>query len=258
VTLTALSNLAAVHSKLGAVAKARLLVEEVVAALRRTLPVDPNTFVSIGTLGDMIACAGDCTVGLALQEEAVTSALRELGLQHPCTQSMADQLTKTRQTAVGCVRLALATRANGFLVGLASKPELNGKTAGVVGFDVAKGRYHVRVDGSSSTDKTIGIKPTNLILKNGSAVIVEGNNAAPEWNGKRGLVESCDKGRYRLLFQGRKKALVVKTAYCKLEFAVEAERHDREATMRARVEANVRAALAAREQADKKESANPP
>eukprot|EP01046_Picozoa_sp_COSAG06_P018514 COSAG06_NODE_1291_length_9980_cov_166.860237_4_plen_91_part_00 len=87
-------------------------------------------------------------------------------------------------------------------------------------------------------------------------MIVEGNNAAPEWNGKRGVVESCDKGRYRLLFQGRKKALAVKVAYCKLEFAVEAERHDREATMRARVEANVRAALAARVQTDKRRAQN--
>ena len=35
---------------------------------------------------------------------------------------------------------------------------------------------------------------------------------------------------------------------CKLEFAVEQEQREHEATRRARVEANVRAALAAREQ----------
>ena len=80
-------------------------------------------------------------------------------------------------------------------------------------------------------------------------MIVEGLDVAPEWNGKRGLVESYDaaKGRYRLLVKGRTKALGVKVACCKLEFAAEQEQREHEATRRARVEANVRAALAARE-----------
>ena len=62
-------------------------------------------------------------------------------------------------------------------------------------------------------------------LRQGSAVIVEGLDVAPEWNGKRGLVESYDaaKGRYRLLVKGRTKALGVKVACCKLEFAAEQE-----------------------------------
>lgn len=74
-------------------------------------------------------------------------------------------------------------------------------------------------------------------------MIVEGLDAALEWNGKRGLVESYDatKGRYRLLVQGRTKALGVKVACCNLEFAVEQEQQEQEqATRRARVEANVR------------------
>ena len=80
-------------------------------------------------------------------------------------------------------------------------------------------------------------------------MIVEGLDVAPEWNGKRGLVESYDaaKGRYRLLVKVRTKALGVKVACCKLEFAAEQEQREHEATRRARVEANVRAALAARE-----------
>ena len=134
------------------------------------------------------------------------------------------------------------------MVGLASKPELNGEEAYVVGFDAAKGRYRVRHGGNYRTGKPIGIKPDNLILSQGSAVIVEGLDAAPEWNGKRGLVESYDaaKGRYRLLVK-RTKPLGVKVRCCKLEFAAEQEQREREATRRARVEANVRAALAARE-----------
>jgi hypothetical protein len=141
------------------------------------------------------------------------------------------------------------TRALGTLVGLASKPELNGEDAAVVGFDAAKGRYRVRHEGNARTGKPIGIKPENLSFSQGSAVIVEGLDAAPEWNGKRGLVESYDaaKGRYHLLVKGRAKALGVKVVCCKLEFAAEQEQREHEATRRARVEANVRAALAARE-----------
>jgi hypothetical protein len=245
-TLDAMSHLAEVHGKLGSTVEARLLLEEVVVILRRTRPAHPNTFVAIGNLGETILNAGDSTAALALGEEAAASALRELGPEHPSTQGLTDALARMRQKPA---TLPSGTRALGSLVGLASKPELNGEKAYVVGFDAAKGRYRVRHDGNLRTGKPMGIKPANLILKQGSAVIVEGLDAAPEWNGKRGLVESYDaaKGRYRLLVKGRAKMLGVKVACCKLEFAVEQERREHEATRRARVEANVRAALAARE-----------
>ena len=80
---------------------------------------------------------------------------------------------------------------------------------------------------------------------------MEGLETAPEFNGKRGLVYSFDlaKGRYQLLMEKREKPLGVRAARCKLEFAAEEERIHvhHEATQRARVEAGVRAALAARE-----------
>ena len=41
---------------------------------------------------------------------------------------------------------ALAT-----LIGLGSKPELNGKDCSIVGFDTAKGRYHVLPDGPAAS-----------------------------------------------------------------------------------------------------------
>ena len=245
-TLETMSRLAMVHSKIGATAKARLLSEEVVVGLRRMCPAEPMTFTSISNLGAALLNVGGITAGLALREEAAASALRELGPEHPSTQHLSDVLARTRQDYS---QTPSDTRALGTLVGLASKPELNGEEVWVVGFDAAKGRYRVRHEGNSRTGKPIGIKPENLILYQGSAVIVEGLDAAPEWNGKRGLVESYDaaKGRYRLLVKGRAKALGVKVACCKLEFAVEQEQREHEATRRARVEANVRAALAARE-----------
>jgi hypothetical protein len=120
----------------------------------------------------------------------------------------------------------------------------------VVGFDVAKGRYRVRHDGNLRTGKPIGIKLANLVFKQGSGVIMEGLDAAPEWNGKRGLVESYDtaKGRYQLLVTGRTTALGVRAACCKLEFAAEQEHWEHEVVRRAVVQANVEAALALRKQ----------
>jgi hypothetical protein len=125
----------------------------------------------------------------------------------------------------------------------------------VVGFDTAKGRYHVRPSGTLRTDKPIGIKPANFILDQASAVILEGLDTAPEWNGKRGLVESYDaaKGRYQLLVKGRTKALGVRAACCKLEFAVEQEQREQEEVRRAQVEASVATALALREQEERQE-----
>jgi hypothetical protein len=253
-TLDAMSSLATVHGRLGAAAKARLLLEEVVEICRRARPTHPSTFTTISRLGAAISNAGDPTAGLALREEAVASALRELGPEHPRTQQLTDALAQTRQIVATS---PAGSRAVTTLVGLASKPELNGEKAAVVGFDAAKGRYRVRHEGNAWTGKPIGIKPENLILSQGSAVIVEGLDAAPEWNGKRGLVESHDaaKGRYQLLVKGRTKALGVKVACCKLEFATEQEQQEQEATRRARVEANVRAALAARGQEAEAESA---
>jgi hypothetical protein len=246
VTLNAMEMLAALHSKLGATAKARLLLEEVVVGYRRTCPADPGTFTTIGNLGGTLLGIGDSTAALALQEEAAASALRELGPEHPNTQQLTDAFARMKQTIA---TFPAGTRAVGTLVGLASKPELNGKQAAVVGFDAGMGRYRVRHDGNWRTGKPIGIKPENLLFRQGAAVIVDGLDAAPEWNGKRGLVESYDaaKGRYRLLVKGRTKTLGVKVAYWKLEFAAEQEQREQKATRRARVEANVRAALAARE-----------
>jgi hypothetical protein len=248
-TLDTIQSLAAVHTRLGATAKARLLDEEVVVIYRRTHPAAPNTFTAIGNLGAGLFVIGDCAAGIALREEAAASALQELGPEHPCTQELTGAFTAFTEMRQKTPTFPSGTRAAGTLVGLASKPELKGKLAAVVGFDTAKGLYHVRHEGNARTGKPIGIKPENLILDQGSAVIVEGLDAAPEWNGKRGLVESYDvaKGRYRLLVKGRTKTLGVKVACCKLEFAAEQEQREHEATRRARVEANVRAALAARE-----------
>jgi|EP01046_Picozoa_sp_COSAG06_P018197 tetratricopeptide (TPR) repeat protein len=247
VTARAMFNLANLHNTLNATAKSRLLFEESVALSRRKLRAQPNTLNAMGWLASITTNTGDCTAGLALREEVAASCLRELGSQHPSTHAQAFHLAKMRQQVA---HYPSGTRALVTLVGLI--PELDGSQVPVVGFKVGTGRYSVVVEepqGPMNVSYTYELEPAKLIFNEASAVIVHGLEAAPEWNGKRGLVESYDaaKGRYRLLMKGRMKALSVKQACCKLEFAVEQERQEHVATRRARVEANVRAALAARE-----------
>lgn len=252
-TLHAMVKLGYLHMRTHALAKARLLFEEAAAILRRTSPGHLHTLLAIGNLSTVVVSAGD-NAGLALRAEVAACAKRLLGPEHPTTKEATRLLT---QMTCSVALDPPGTRAAGTLVGLASKPELNGKQALVIGFDTAKGRYHVCPRDVFHTGKPIGIKPANLILKQGSAVIVEGLEAAPEWNGKRGLVESYDtaKGRYRLLMKERTKVLGVKAAGCKLEFAVEQEQREHEATRRAEVVASVNVALAARAQSEKHEKA---
>ena len=219
VTLRAAIILAGVHDDMDASARARMLYEKVVEVQRRKWPADPNTFTAIGNLGNTVNRIGDFTTALALREEAAASARRELGDAHPTTLQETRLLACTRERAQAAPS---GTRAVGALIGLVSKPELNSKMAFVVGFDAATGRYRAL---HQKGVKPIGIKPANIILYSGSAVIVEGLQAQPEWNGKRGLVERYDEqsGRYTyLLVADREKALNVRPGCCKLEFAVTA------------------------------------
>ena len=148
-------------------------------------------------------------------------ARRVLGEAHPVTQQAARTLAVTRE------RLAITPPgacAVGTLAGLGGRPELNGEFTFVVGFD--KGRYRVRLEGGAPSGKPLGIKPANLALGPGTAVIVEGLRSQPEWNGKRFLVESIDaeQGRYQLLVKGRARPLGVKLECCRLESLVKQER----------------------------------
>ena len=69
--------------------------------------------------------------------------------------------------------------------------------------------------------KQINLKPDNLVLAQGSAVIATGLTGAPELNGQRGVVEGWleEKGRYavRLEDKRRKKAANLKPENCRTD-----------------------------------------
>lgn len=68
------------------------------------------------------------------------------------------------------------------------------------------------------------IKPSDLILNDGTAVIIQGLQAASahDLNGRRGLVQGYDeeKGRYTVAVAGRKKPLGLRPECCRLSEAV--------------------------------------
>jgi len=107
--------------------------------------------------------------------------------------------------------------------------------------------------GKSKGRERFNIEPSNLILREATAVVVEGLVSAPEWNDQRGIVNTFDKkkGRYKLHIKGRKGLLSEKPACCTLEcfYLRHAEelRLKRVAVMRAQVAANVRATIAAQD-----------
>ena len=100
-----------------------------------------------------------------------------------------------------------------------SRPELNGAEATIRRFLIDKGRYTVQLppDADGKQEK-INLKPANLVLAEGSAVVATGLTGAPELNGQRGIVEGWleEKGRYavRLEDKARKKLANLKAENC--------------------------------------------
>lgn len=251
-TMATMGNLAVLYQEMGQHNLALSLQTEALALKRRVLgSLNPSTLLAMANLGMEHIHLGNLDAALPLLEEAVAGFTAECGHNHPDTQLYKDQLDHLRQVLSDPqlvrdhqreVRLRAqeqqaisAAKARGTLVGLIAKPELNGMAAHVVGYDAAKDRYRVRLYGSGTTERPLGIKPANIILDPGTAVVVEGLSGSPEWNGKLGVIKDFDeeKRRYQLQMEGRTKPLGVRAERCKLEFAVE-EKHTRERDAQAR------------------------
>ena len=262
-TVQAMTDLAQVYCRSGLqnAAAARPLYEDAVKLQRQSQPDQVNTIVNVLNLGNSIVMCGDKQRGLELMDEAVAIARRRLGTAHAQTQDLAAKAAKSRNEGSPC-----NVRAEGTLIGLTSRPELNNRRAAVVGFDFSKGRYQVVLGHTpaygTTRQKQMAIKPANLMLIPGSAVVIENLQASPEWNGTRGLIHSEDPpdpskvsvhDRYKVNVKRKERPLGLRRECCRLEWVVEQERAEverqRVADRRAEVEANVAAALAARETA---------
>jgi hypothetical protein len=79
--------------------------------------------------------------------------------------------------------------------GLESQPDLNGLRGTVMAWNEHKERYSIYI---MDLSKVVSIKPTNIILDNGTVGKIAGLMAKPELNGKYGTIKSYarDANRY--------------------------------------------------------------
>jgi hypothetical protein len=81
------------------------------------------------------------------------------------------------------------------LHGLESRPELNGLRGTIIAWDPNKERYNVYV---MQTSKAMSLKPSNVVLENGTVGQIQGLQSKPELNGKWGTIKDFNSstGRY--------------------------------------------------------------
>mmetsp|Transcript_19463 Transcript_19463/g.47007 ORF Transcript_19463/g.47007 Transcript_19463/m.47007 type:complete len:379 (-) Transcript_19463:60-1196(-) len=81
------------------------------------------------------------------------------------------------------------------LHGLESRPELNGKRGTIIAWDPTKERYNVYV---IQTSTAMSLKPSNVVLENGTVGQIQGLQSKPELNGKWGTIKDFNSatGRY--------------------------------------------------------------
>lgn len=99
--------------------------------------------------------------------------------------------------------------------GLTQAREHNGKTGTVQGFNEAKGRYDIKVEGAGST--VLSLKPQSLTRR--CNVEVTGLESKPELNGKVGEIFKFDEdsGRYTVLLQSPATGVSLQRGNCILE-----------------------------------------
>ncbi len=282
-SMASLSSFLYRHGGCRRMVEARSLCEEALSLSPRALGADIylikiNRQIRqvLGAL--MFECVGDSKGAMDLLEEALADCRKTFGASHPYTRQSVAALTTMRSKIHG----AMGSRGCGTLVGLRTKPQLNGRLVMVFGFENARYKVRLIVQGKQGMGITVaaeplGINPSNLILCQGSAVIIENLVTAPEWNGRRGLIDSTagnswfqikDRvepheseethvtsqhdltARYTIVVPGRGKPLRVRYDCCRLESLVEPLSAE---AKRAQIEKNVRAAIAAREGASVKQ-----
>jgi curved DNA-binding protein CbpA len=81
------------------------------------------------------------------------------------------------------------------LHGLESRPELNGQRGTIIAWDPAKLRYNVYI---MSTGKALSLRPSNVVLEDGTVGQIVNLQSKPELNGQWGTIKSFNSqsGRY--------------------------------------------------------------
>merc|ERR1712224_59886 len=79
--------------------------------------------------------------------------------------------------------------------GLESRADLNGQKATILAWDVSKERYNIYV---MDISKVLSLKPSNIVLENGTVGKITGLQSKPELNGQWATIKNfnAESGRY--------------------------------------------------------------
>merc|ERR1711959_629211 len=89
----------------------------------------------------------------------------------------------------------LLQHARATIRGLEGRAELNGQTATILAWDDSKGRYNAYVP---SISRAVSLKPSNIVLNDGTVGQIVGLQSKPELNGQWGTITNFNtsSGRY--------------------------------------------------------------
>jgi len=77
------------------------------------------------------------------------------------------------------------------IFGIQSDPDLNGKTGTIIAWNQRTERYNIYV---TALQKVVSLKPSNMILENGTVGKLSGIISKPELNGKWGTIKEWIRG----------------------------------------------------------------
>lgn len=221
-------NLASMYCHQGQFEKALPMMEEALANARRaanrerSFDSSERLVMALFSLSQLQSSRDDHEKAISIGEEAVQTSIRIFGQAHPLTQTVKSGLEKLRAwggnpdlSAQEAQEHYFSHRPKATVVGIVSRPELNGQTVRVGEFLSESSRFRVLLsvmEGTKEETETLAMKPENLTFDSGVKVSVFGLTKAPELNGQEGVLKSFDEkvGRYSVSVEGRKKPLGLK------------------------------------------------
>eukprot|EP01043_Picozoa_sp_COSAG02_P003297 COSAG02_NODE_80_length_40128_cov_591.169002_15_plen_601_part_00 len=237
-TLNAIRSLAGTYANLCENEMALPLFKEALKGKRQLLGNQhEGTVVAVGNLGQVLCHMGDHATAAPLLQEAV-EGLSALGVGHDIFGDLerfkmslelnacsladpadaAEHHRKLRQRKLKVE--ASLPKAAATVYGVQSRPQLNGTSVTIRRFLIDKGRCVCVVllpRGANCKREKILLKPANLVLVVGSAVVATGLTGAPELNGRTGKVEEWDAeaGRYVVRLEGERQLKRLKPENCR-------------------------------------------
>ena len=171
-----------------------------------------NCIASMNHLAYLYSESGDHEKAIAIGKKAYEMTEEALRPSHPLTQRMKlsmDDLEKWAEHPELSERRLVTNRqrkAVGKLDGLAKGRQLNGTIVEVMMYKRNKGRYAVRVRGTTDHDagkegRVVLIKPKNLIFDPGTSVFLHSLQQSRHYNGKEGIVRSFSRESGRFLVE---------------------------------------------------------